>query len=493
MDVALFVFHVFTFVANCGYLASQLYLCPTSRARRRQIPAKQEPVIFGIICTMFATRGYMLDISRDRVPTMRTLRLLVDLLARYRYNHLQLYTEHAFAYTGHEDVWEEADPMTATEVAKLQAYCEMQGVELVPNQNCFGHMERWLTLPRYNKLAKNPKGGARTPWGEIKKFPTTLDPANPGSIALVEELLGELLPLFHSKLAHVGCDETFEIDDSAEYFSFLVKVLDIARRHGKRPLIWGDIVLRHPELAAQLPKDVIMLDWGYEANHPFAREAQLFKASGLEFYVCPGTSSWRSLGGRMENMRLNMAAAEKAGRECGASGYLVTDWGDHGHWQPLAASLPGLILGGTFAATGPKAANMDLERELDSVMDAPLGGLLMRLGTLYLRGGALRANSSELFRILANPHGYSRHPGLTDAVLDEISGIANGVRLAAERWCDRNDWAKEIVYMANLIDCACHRRDEGRLRALRDEHSRVWRLRSREGGRADSLSKLPRF
>ena len=125
-------------------------------------------------------------------------------------------------------------------------------------------------------------------------------------------------------------------------------------------------------------------------------------------------------------------------------------------------------MAGNFAASGPKAANMDLERELDSVMDAPLGGLLLRLGTLYLLGGAVKANCSELFNILANGHGYSRHPGLTDAVLDEISGIASGVRIAAERWSDRSDWAKEIVYMANLVDCACHRRDEGRLRALRD-------------------------
>ena len=171
----------------------------------------------------------------------------------------------------------------------------------------------------------------------------------------------------------------------------------------------------------------------------------------------------------------------------------MTDWGDWGHWQPLAASLPGIILGGAFAASGAKAAKMDLELELDRVMDAPLGGILLRLGTLYLRGGALRANCSELFNILANDHGYSRHPGLTQAVLDDISGVAHGCRLAAERWADRSDWAKEIVYMANLIDCACHRRDEGRLRELRDEHGRIWRLRSRDGGRIDSLAKLPRF
>ena len=442
---------------------------------------------------MFKNRAYMLDVSRDRVPTMRTLFLIVDLLARYRYTQLQLYTEHTFAYENHREVWEEADPLTPREIARLQAYCEMQGIELVANQNSFGHMERWLTLPKYNSLAKFPKGGAVTPWGTIKKFPTTLDPANPASIELIEELFAELLPNFKSPLVNIGCDETFEISDPEEYFGFLAKVAAAARRHGKRPMFWGDIILKHPEYISRIPKDMIALDWGYEGNHPFASEAKEFAQSGLEFYVCPGTSSWRSLAGRVENMRENLAAAEQAGREYGASGYMLADWGDEGHWQPLAASLPAIVLAGNFATSGPKAAKMDVERELDSIMDAPLGALVLKLGTLYLRGGAIRANSSELFNILANDHGYSRHPGLTQGVLDEISGIAAGVRIAASKWADDNDWAKEIVYMANLIDCACHRRDERRLRELRDEHGRIWRLRSREGGRADSLSKLPRF
>ena len=442
---------------------------------------------------MFARRGYLLDISRDRVPTMRTLKLIVDLLALCRYNELQLYTEHTFAYEGHEEVWEEADPLTPADIAKLQAYCEFQGIELVPNQNTFGHMERWLTHPKYNHLAKYPKGGAMTPWGAIKKYPTTLDPKNPGSLALVEDLLGQLLPNFKSGRVNINCDETFEIADAEEYLAFLLKVAEAARKYGKRPMFWGDIVLRHPELIDRLPKDMIALDWGYEAKHPFAAEAAKFKAAGLEFYVCPGTSSWRSLAGRVENMRENLEAAEKAGRENGAAGYLLTDWGDEGHWQPLAASLPAIMLGGAFAASGAKAASMDLELELNRYLDAPLGGYILKLGTLYLRGGALKANCSELFNILRNDTGYSRHPGLTGPILEEIGAIAQGVAIAAEKWADRSDWAKEIVYMAHLIDAACHRRDEGRLRALRDEHGRIWRLRSREGGRTDSLMKMPRF
>jgi hypothetical protein len=274
---------------------------------------------------------------------------------------------------------------------------------------------------------------------------------------------------------------------------------DKVRERGFRPMFWGDMILKYPEYVDRLPKDLIALDWGYEGNHPFEAETEKFRKAGLDFYVCPGTSSWNSLAGRVENMRENMAAAESAGRRNAAKGFLVTDWGDGGHWQPLAASLPGIVLGGWFAEYGPKANRMDLEEALDGIMGVPLGGTLLRLGTLYLRGGALRANASELYKILSGDRGYSRHCGLTDSVLAEISAVAEGCRHTAAAFTSStiygpgSVWAEEIVYMSNLIDAACNRRDERRLRALREEHRRVWLLRNRLGGLEDSLSRFPRF
>ena len=210
-------------------------------------------------------------------------------------------------------------------------------------------------------------------------------------------------------------------------------------------------------------------------------------------YAIVSTEAERSLAGRAEDMREQMIRAEAQGRARKARGFLVTDFADECCWQPLCVSLPGIIMGGNFASGGAKSSMMDLEKELDRVMEAPLGGLLLRLGTLYLRGGAKHDHCSELFNILSHDVGYSRHPGLTQFVLDDISGVARGVRIAAERWAERSDWAKEIVYAANLLDCACHRRDEARLRELRDEHGHVWRLRFLPEGRVESLAKLPRF
>ena len=42
----------------------------------------------------FPRRGFMLDVSRGRVPNLATLRDLADHLADFKINELQLYTEH---------------------------------------------------------------------------------------------------------------------------------------------------------------------------------------------------------------------------------------------------------------------------------------------------------------------------------------------------------------------------------------------------------------
>lgn len=209
--------------------------------------------------------------------------------------------------------------------------------------------------------------------------------------------------------------------------------------------------------------------------------------------VLAPTFAARSLCGRIEEMRLAMERAEESGRTRKATRFLVTDLSDGYAWHPLCVSFPAIILGGNLMTAGRSAAKADLEKDLCSVMDLPVGGLLQRLGTLYLRGGAMRHDASEYFNILAGDVGYSRHPGITQFVLDDVSAVARGVRITAERWTERSDWAKEIVYAADLLDCACHRRDEARLRALRDEHGHMWRRRFDPEGRVESLSRLPRF
>ncbi len=314
---------------------------------------------------VFAVRGVMLDISRDRVPTMAHLFETVDRLASWKINHLQLYTEHTFAYVGHEDVWANASPMTPEEVRHLDVYCRERGIELAANQNCFGHLSSWLKHPRYAPLGEIAPDGSWDFNGLVtRQGGFSLCPSDPRSLALIEDLLGQLLPNFSSPLVNIGCDETFDVGQgrskdevakrgrAAVYLDFVAKVCGVARRHGKRPQFWADIALEHPEALGALPDDLIGLAWGYEPDAPFAKWCDQLRSAGREVWVCPGTSCWRSITGRTTERRGNLLAAARDGASHGATGYLITAWGDLGHRQQWPITLHALAEGAHRAWSG---------------------------------------------------------------------------------------------------------------------------------------------
>lgn len=303
----------------------------------------------------FPRRGVMLDVSRGRVPRLETLMELASHLADFKLNELQLYTEHTFAYRNYEPVWRDWGALTGEDILRLDAHCRRLGIDLVPNQNSFGHLRSWLEYPPLRKLAEMQR-----PWpdpgGAFLRYPSTLAPQHPGTLPFLRGLYDELLPHFTSERFNVGGDETWDLGlgqskrvcaalgKGRVYLNFLKALHGEVARRGRTMMFWGDIILRHPELVEELPEKVIALNWGYEADHPFEKETEVFAAAKVPFYVCPGTSTWMTLIGRHDNAFANLRRAAAAGKRRGACGYLITDWGDGGHPQPLAVSyLPYLF------------------------------------------------------------------------------------------------------------------------------------------------------
>jgi hypothetical protein len=467
----------------------------------------------------FPVRGVMLDISRDKVPTMTTLFDLIDKLASWKINHLQLYTEHTFAYADHADVWQNASPITAEEISALDAYCRDRFIELVPNQNSFGHMERWLKLPRYRHLAE-VTDGAETPWGFRWKGPFSLCPTDPAAIEFLANLYNELLPNFTSRLFNVGCDETFDIGQGRSraeaerigktrlYLEFLKKVHALVQKHGRTMMFWGDIIIDEPKLISELPRPIVALEWGYEADHPFDNDGRLFAESGVPFFVCPGTSSWLSIAGRTDNMLANQRAAAANGRKHGAIGFLNTDWGDHGHLQYLPISYPGFAAGA--AASWCEEANRDLD--LPAVLNVHafedpadvLGKLACDLGNVYQSVGKLMKNSSALFRILI-PSSTHKDP-LEGITLDNLRSAESVIDKAMSRLPDSradNLTKDEFSNAAAMLRHACRRgmwkldpTSQSTTQLADDiaiiiaEHRRLWLARNRTGGLDDSAARL---
>lgn len=473
----------------------------------------------------FPVRGVMLDVSRDKVPKMAELFRLIDHFADWKINQLQLYMEHVFAYRGHKEVWRDASPFTPSEIRRIDRRCRQLGIELVPNQNSFGHMERWLKHPRYAPLAETDKPW-KTPWGTTRDDPTTLCPQDRRSIRLVAEMYDQLLPNFASRLLNVGCDETWELGQGRSkaacarlgngrvYLEYLLKVYREVRRRDHRMMFWADIIMQHPSLIRRLPKDSVVLIWGYEADHPFAEECRSVRSTGLEFYVCPGTSSWCSFAGRTTNSSRNLREAAVQGRAFGATGYLMTDWGDYGHRQYAPASYGPLLYGAGLAWCRASNEKIDVGGEVDRRVlgdrACGLADLWAQAGDVYLATGVTLKNRTVLFGVMEKKLDEVRTiPGLTVAGLRKAQARITSIQRASKRIKCKSAESKaamaELKLTLRVLAHACRRGISalnqkrkslsGKLTAelakdMREiiaEHRRLWLVRNRPGGLQSSL------
>ena len=303
-------------------------------------------------------RGAMIDISRDKIPTMETLTEIIDMLALLRYNHLQLYVEgFSFSYPSFQGTWEPTEtPVTGEEMQALDQYAEMHMIDLVPNQNMLGHMSKWLATDQFSHLAECPDGYLIM---GLFEYNSTLNVSNPESLELVKQMTDDMLPNFSSDYFNANLDEPFELGKckteelAAEkggagylYLDFLKEINTyVKENHGKQMMIWADIVAKHPEIIPEIPQDVILIEWGYESIHPFDEHVARISDAGLPFLVAPGTSSWTTFTGRTDNMMENINVSIEAALAHGGMGMLLTDWGDMGHWQYWPVSWAPLTYG----------------------------------------------------------------------------------------------------------------------------------------------------
>jgi hypothetical protein len=442
----------------------------------------------------FPTRGLMLDVSRCKVPTMDSLLELLPLLADLRYNQLQLYIEHTFAFADHEVVWKEASPFTAGEIRQLAAACAEYGIELVPNLNSFGHMERWLQHSAYAHLGECPDGFSE-PYESAHG--TTLHP-DAASLQFLDSLYAEYLPHFPGTLFNIGCDETWELgvgrakvacesrSKERVYLDFLCQIEGLVRGRGRQTMFWGDIILRQPELIGELPDGIIALNWGYEADHPFESECAHFRESGVPFYVCPGTSSWNSITGRSANCLANLASAAEHGAANGAIGYLVTDWGDNGYHQTPPISMPGMVAGaglswGIQNRDADFAAVMDRQVFRDEA--GVLGQLVLDLGRVADCVPWERANCSVFGHILRYGEALEfAEFADCQAEFDALEARLEKARPQAALVID------EIRYSIALARHAMTRGTE--LPELVARHRELWLRRNRPGGLKESCERL---
>ncbi len=352
-------------------------------------------------CPDFEKRSYMLDISRCRMPKVKTITRLIDLLADLKYNEFQLYMESfVFKYDTLHEYTKNFDCLNADDIKYLDKYCSDRFIDLVPNQNSLGHLGDWLELEEFKHL--------RVGTDEVNT--STINPLLDESFEFIDKLYCALLPNFTSEYVNIGLDEAYglgkyQLEEICKqkgtdnvFMDWLNKLADhIQKKYNKKVQFWADMVYEYPEAYSRVPDGAVALNWGYDLIKTAMMEKRCLdlKTKGTPYYICPGNCTWICFTGRFDVMSFNLRTCGELGREYGARGYMLTDWGcgeGHTHfpvWSLVPAALAAQYAwnvgvkqnGGTFKADYIRAAQKYID---DTVFNAPVSNWLYKMQQYYL-------------------------------------------------------------------------------------------------------------
>jgi hexosaminidase len=280
----------------------------------------------------FAVKGFHLDL-RIQVMKPAALKAFALKLSKSGINTLIMEYEATFPFEKHPLI-SNRYAYTKEELKDFISYCNSLKLEVIPLQQCFGHVEYILRHERYAKLREDSKD-----FSQVNPIDVN------GTRALFTDLFKEVAELHPSKYFHIGCDETRLLGKGPQskakiekegigklYGDYVAMMCDIVIKMGKIPVLWADIALKHPESLKYLPKEAIFVDWNYGWGlDRFGDHAQLMK-SGLEIWGAPSLrsspdnynlTSWER---HFNNVREFIPQA----RQLGYTGIIMTSWSTSG-------------------------------------------------------------------------------------------------------------------------------------------------------------------
>jgi len=226
---------------------------------------------------------------------------------------------------------------TREEITSFIIFCNGLGVDVIPLQQSFGHVEYILRHYRYAALREDADDLSQVCPSEIEK-----------DSLLFTDLFTELATTHTSKYIHIGCDETHllghcpkcskkaaEEGISKLYIDYIRMLCNIVTKLGKRPVLWADIALKYPDALKDLPKQTVFVDWNYGWDlSRFGEHAKLMQA-GFEIWGAPALRShpdnyfitqWQK---HFNNIRDFVPLC----RQMGYKGMVMTSWSTSGQYS----------------------------------------------------------------------------------------------------------------------------------------------------------------
>ncbi|HZY37714.1 MAG TPA: beta-N-acetylhexosaminidase [Mucilaginibacter sp.] len=305
-------------------------------------------VAFNVACAQnvekqqspFIVRGFHLDL-RIQVMTMDALKTFAQQLHDKGINTLIMEWEGTYPFEKHPLI-PNRYAYSRQEVISFVKYCNGLGIDVIPLQQSFGHVEYILRNDRYKDLREDQKD-----FSQVCPLQTRQDSA------LFTDLYTDLASTHTSKYIHIGGDETYLLGHdercrlmaakegkSKLYIDYIRMLCNIVIRLGKTPVLWADIALKYPDAIHLLPKSTVFVDWNYGWGMNHFGDHQKLLQSGYEIWGAPAIRSspdnyflteWEK---HFNNIRDFVPAAAKMGYK----GMVMTSWSTSGQYSPVFES-----------------------------------------------------------------------------------------------------------------------------------------------------------
>ena len=285
----------------------------------------------------FAVKGFHLDL-RIQVMKMDALKAFAKKLSEQGINTLVMEWEATYPFEKHPLIPNKY-AYTKEEIKSFINYCSGIGIDVIPLQQSFGHVEYILRHDRYKDLREDQKD-----------YSQVCPLEEEGNKKLFTDLFTELAATHPSKYFHIGGDETYLLGHcekckakaakegaSKLYIDHIKMLCDIVISLGKIPVMWADIALKHPEALKLLPKQTILVDWNYGWDMNNFGDHEKLMQSGFEVWGAPSIRShpdnyfltqWEK---HFKNIRDFIPAC----RQLGYKGIIMTSWSTSGQYSTV--------------------------------------------------------------------------------------------------------------------------------------------------------------
>lgn len=325
----------------------------------------------GIGCSVvehacFAENGLMLDASRNQVPNVSMVKLLLRRMALMGMNLMMLYTEDTYPVEGYPYFGYLRGGYSEKELRELDDYAYALGVEMIPCIQTLGHSAMIL---RWRKSM-----------GMLADTGGTLLVGEEETYRYIAQILKDASAPYRSRRIHIGMDESSDLGTGAYrarhgerpsidvFEEHINRVMELTREQGLEPMIWSDMYFAHlsptkdydpeihypEEIIRKIPKDLSLVYWDYyHHSEAFYRGViQQHRQSEAPVMFAGGLWNWCTPAVNEEHMLSTVLPALRACREEGVDRVFATAWGDDGAESVPLSLLYGLQVYAEFQYTG---------------------------------------------------------------------------------------------------------------------------------------------